>query len=77
MRFSVKKGLPVRLVFRQLGQVGSGRELIFPTGPGNNSSLRLKNEQDQQVLEFTPQTAGDYIFHCPHNMYRGVMTVKP
>jgi hypothetical protein len=77
MRFSVKKGLPVRLVFRQLGQVGSGKELIFPTGPENTAYLRLKNEGDQQVLEFTPQTAGDFTFHCSRNLYQGVMTVRP
>jgi hypothetical protein len=77
LHFSVKRGLPVRLVFRQLGQVGSGKELIFPTGHEKNSSLLLKNAQDQQVLEFTPQTTGDFIFRCPRNTYRGVMTVKP
>ena len=30
VRFLVKKGTPVHLIFRQLGQVGCGNELIFP-----------------------------------------------
>jgi hypothetical protein len=77
VRFSVKKGVPFRLIFRQLGQVGCGNELIFPTDPQNGAALRLKGEQDQQVLEFTPQVTGDYYFHCSHAMYRGVMTVRP
>ena len=33
LRFAVKKGVPVRLTFRQLGQVGCGNELIFPANP--------------------------------------------
>ena len=40
LRFAVKKGVPVRLIFRQLGQVGCGNELIFPTNPdGSGASL--------------------------------------
>ncbi|MFZ0533013.1 MAG: cupredoxin domain-containing protein [Anaerolineales bacterium] len=77
LRFSVKAGVPVRMTFRQLGQVGCGNELIFPDNPQSPSSLRLANESDQQVLEFTPQQVGDFQFFCSHRMYRGVMTVRP
>jgi hypothetical protein len=76
LRFAVKKGIPVRLIFRQLGQVGCGNELIFPADPQNPSSLSLASEQDKQVLEFTPQQAGEFQFFCSHRMYRGVMTVR-
>jgi hypothetical protein len=76
LRFAVKKGVPVRLIFRQLGQVGCGNELIFPADPQNPSSLRLASEHDKQVLEFTPQYSGQFQFFCSHRMYRGVMTVK-
>lgn len=76
LRFSVKKGVPVKMTFRQLGQVGCGAELIFPAYPGNPSALTLTSEQDEEVLEFTPQQAGEFQFHCSHLMYRGIMYVR-
>jgi len=76
LRFAVKKGVPVRLVFRMLGQVGCGNELIFPADPQNPSALTLQSESDKQVLEFTPQYVGQFEFHCSHYMYRGIMTVR-
>lgn len=76
LRFSVQKGVPVRLTFRQLGRVGCGNELIFPADPVNPTALQLETDQDVEVLEFTPQQAGDFQFHCSHLMYRGVMTVR-
>src|SRR5512135_1561097 len=76
LRFAVKKGIPVKLTFRQLGQVGCGNELIFPADPQNPSALTLQSESDKQVLEFTPQYAGQFEFHCSHYMYRGLMTVR-
>jgi hypothetical protein len=75
LRFSVKKGVPVKMTFRQLGQVGCGAELIFPAYPGNPSALTLENEQDEEVLEWTPQQTGEFPFHCSHLMYRGIMYV--
>jgi hypothetical protein len=75
LRFAVRKGVPVRLIFRQLGQVGCGNEMIFPASPNSPSSLRLASDQDQQVLEFTPEQIGEFQFFCSHRMYRGVMTV--
>jgi hypothetical protein len=75
LRFSVKKGVPVRLIFRQLGEVGCGNELIFPADPANPASLTLQTPGDQAVLDFTPQQTGDFQFYCSHQMYRGVMTV--
>jgi hypothetical protein len=76
LRFAVRKGVPVKLTFRQLGQVGCGNELIFPADPQNPIALRLASEHDKQVLEFTPQQTGEFQFFCSHYMYRGVMTVK-
>ena len=76
LRFAVKKGIPVRLIFRQLGPVGCGNELIFPADPDSPSALRLASPEDKQVLEFTPQQAGQFEFHCSHQMYRGIMTVR-
>ena len=76
LRFAVKKGVPVRLTFRMLGQVGCGNELNFPIGAGSMRSLSLSSPDDKQVLEFTPQETGNFEFFCGHLMYRGVMTVK-
>lgn len=77
LRFSVKVGVPVKMTFRQLGQVGCGNELNFPADPQNPSSLTLASQSDEQVLEFTPKQVGDFQFFCAHRMYRGVMTVRP
>lgn len=75
LRFAVKKGVPVRLTFRQLGQVGCGNELNFPTGQGNMVTLKLESDTDKQVHEFTPQETGEFQFFCGHLMYRGIMYV--
>jgi hypothetical protein len=75
VHFAVKKGVPVRLVFRQLGEVGCGNELLFEWGKGQAAKLLLASPTDQQVLEFTPEQSGEFRFNCPHLIYRGVMTV--
>jgi hypothetical protein len=76
LRFSVKRGVPVRLTFRQLGRVGCGNELNFPASPDNRVALKLETPQDTEVLEFTPPAAGEYEFFCAHLMYKGIMTVR-
>jgi hypothetical protein len=75
MRFSVKKGIPVKLHFRALGQVGCGNTLIIPIDQQNMAALTLESSEDIKVLEFTPEVAGDINFHCTTNCYRGIMTV--
>jgi hypothetical protein len=75
VHFSVKKDVPVRLIFRQLGQVGCGNELIFEWGRRESAALILASEADKQTLEFSPGEAGEFQLHCPHFIYRGVMTV--
>ncbi len=77
IRFAVKQGVPVRLHFRMLGQVGCGNVMIFPTSPTNSKALTLTSEKDEVVLDFTPPQAGDFSFYCAHQMYWGVMTVRP
>ncbi len=77
IRFAVKKGVPVRLHFRMLGQVGCGNVMIFPVSPTNSQALTLNSEKDEAVLDFTPPQAGDFSFYCAHQMYWGVMTVRP
>jgi hypothetical protein len=74
--FAVKKGVPVRVVFRQVGEVGCGDELVFQWGQGKSADLRLDSADDAQTLEFTPGDAGTFAFHCPHYIYNGAMTVR-
>jgi len=76
LRFSVQAGVPVRLTFRQLGRVGCGNELNFPTGPGQFASLRLDDPGESAVLEYTPQVPGEYQYYCAHVMYKGLLTVR-
>jgi hypothetical protein len=73
--FSVKKGIPVHLIFRQLGEVGCGNELIFAWGKGESTELELASAADKQELSFTPEETGDFQFNCPHHIYVGAMTV--
>jgi hypothetical protein len=76
LRFSVKAGVPVKLTFRQLGQVGCGNELNFPADPVNPAALQLTSPEDEKTLEFTATQLGTFEFHCSHQMYRGLMTVR-
>jgi hypothetical protein len=73
--FSVKKDIPVRLIFRQLGQVGCGNELYIELSGGKNQHLILETTSDKESIEFTPQETGEFLLHCPHYIYRGLMTV--
>jgi hypothetical protein len=74
-RFAVSKGVPVRLTFRELGDAACAAQLIFPTTPSKTAQLVLKSVQDQKIVEFTPLEAGDFTFHCIHDIYKGVMSV--
>ena len=74
--FSVKAGVPVRVVFRQLGYVPGGNILLVRWGAQEEQYLVLSSLTDKQVLEFTPQEPGAYRFNCPHDWYEGLMTVE-
>ncbi len=76
IRFAVKRGIPFKLTFRQLGPVGCGNQLTLPTDSANSLSLELHGDGDTEITEFTPQVAGVFQFHCAHNMFRGLMTVS-
>lgn len=76
VHFAVKAGVPVKLTFRQLGYVPGGNELNVHWGPQEGTYVMLSSVTDKKVLEFTPQTPGDYRYSCPHEWYWGVMTVR-
>jgi hypothetical protein len=75
VHFSVKKDVPVRLIFRQLGEVGCGNELFIEWGARDKATLILSSPSDKQTLDFTPSDSGEFQFNCSHLIYRGVMTV--
>jgi hypothetical protein len=75
VHFAVQKGIPVKLTFRQIGEVGCGNELVFQWGNGKSATISLASSSDIQALEFTPGETGEFKFNCPHFIYRGVMTV--
>jgi len=76
MRFAVQNDIPVKINFRAMGEVGCGDMLIFPTSLDNTVSIHVSDETPLQVIEFTPQAAGEYGFHCTSNCFRGIMTVR-
>jgi len=73
---SVLKGVPVKLIFRQLGYVGCGNELLLQWGKSQGTTVLLASESDKKVIEFTPNELGDFPYNCPHLIYRGVLTVR-
>jgi hypothetical protein len=74
--FAVRRGTPVRLTFRQVGEVGCGNELIFQISKEKSVDLKLASPDDAKTIEFTPTQSGDFSFHCPHKIYQGAMTVR-
>ena len=50
VHFAVKKDVPVRLIFRQLGEVGCGNELIFQLGNAEERNLDPRFRSDKQSL---------------------------
>ncbi len=76
LHFSVQAGVPVRLVFRQLGYVPGGNELFVRWGENQQTYLILSSQTDTKTLEFTPLEPGEFRFSCPHDWYEGVMTVE-
>jgi hypothetical protein len=73
--FAVRKGVPVRVTFRQLGWVGCGNDITFPIGPNETVEVQLESPDDKKLIEFTPQVAGEFQFSCTNLVYRGIVTV--
>ncbi len=76
VHFAVQAGVPVRLVFRQLGYVPGGNELNVRWGERESTYVLLASPTDKKVIEFTPQESGEFKYSCPHDWYWGVMTVQ-
>lgn len=71
-RIEVQHGRPVRLLFRR-EEATSCTEQVVLSDFGVSAML----PQGHIVpVEFTPQKAGEYTFHCGMNMVRGKLIVR-
>jgi plastocyanin domain-containing protein len=63
--FSVKQGIPVKIIFREVTALTCGNEIIFPGDLAKPVLVKLTSPDDQQVVIFTPKKSGVYQFYCP------------
>ena len=71
-RIEVKRGRPVRLLFRREESTACTEQVIF-----GDFGVSAMLPQGQTVpVEFTPDKAGEFTFHCGMNMVRGKLVVK-
>lgn len=69
--FSVKKGVPVKILFSADQYAGCGRQLIM-----QDFGVRVVAGAGETVpIEFTPTKEGVFPYRCSMNMFRGQMTV--
>lgn len=68
----VEHGKPVRLNFLRQETAACSEEVIFP-----DFTRRAQLPEGQLVpVEFTPEEAGEYEFHCAMGMLRGKLLVR-
>ena len=70
-RIEVRAGRPVRLIFRRDEVEGCSDTVLVPEW---GISQRLPAYEDT-VVEFTPQTPGEFEFTCGMHMMRGTIVV--
>ena len=69
--FTVKKGIPVRILFSADQYAGCGRQLLIPDFGIN----KVANVGQETPVEFTPDKEGTFPYRCSMNMFRGKLTV--
>ncbi len=69
--FTVKKGVPVKILFSADKYAGCGRQLIM----SDFGVSKLVGDNEEVPIEFTPDKTGTFAYRCSMNMYRGTMTV--
>jgi plastocyanin domain-containing protein len=70
-RIEVRRGQPVRLLFRREESTACTEQVIF-----GDFGVSAMLPQGQEVpVEFTPDTVGEFTFHCGMNMVRGKLIV--
>jgi plastocyanin domain-containing protein len=68
----VEHGRPVRLSFVRQETAACSEEVIFP-----DFARRAQLPEDELVpIEFTPDEAGEYEFHCGMGMLRGKVVAR-
>ena len=68
---TVKKGIPVRWEVTGDRQMGCASTLIL-----RQFGIRQALKTGLNVIEFTPNKSGTFVFSCSMGMYRGTMVVK-
>jgi plastocyanin domain-containing protein len=68
----VKKGLPVRLTFDRQETSSCSEEIVFP----DFGIRKFLPAHQQTVIEFTPETPGNFDFTCGMSMLRGKLIVE-
>ena len=71
-RIEVKKGEPVRLLFTRQESNSCTEQVIF----GDFGVSKMLPQNEEVPVEFTPDKAGEFTFHCGMNMVRGKLIVK-
>lgn len=72
-RIEVKQGRPVRLTFHRKESNPCTEQVVI----GDFGIARTLTEGERVEIEFTPDKAGEFTFHCSMNMVRGTLVVKP
>ena len=72
-RIEVEAGRPVRLTFVRREANPCTEQVIFP----DFGIVRELPVGRPVPVEFTPDRAGEFEFHCGMNMVRGRLVVKP
>lgn len=72
-RIEVVAGRPVRLKFYRNETSSCTEQVIL----GDFGIARELPYQKTTAIEFTPEQAGQFSFHCGMNMVRGTLIVKP
>ena len=69
--FTVKKGVPVKILFSADQFAGCGRQLMIPAFGIN----KIIQGSEEAAIEFTPDREGAFPFRCSMNMFKGTITV--
>lgn len=71
-RIEVAQGHPVRLTFHRKESNPCTEQVVL----GDFGIARTLPEGERVAVEFTPEKAGEFTFHCGMNMVRGTLVVR-
>ncbi len=70
---TVRQGVPVRLLFDRQETSSCSEQVVF----GDFGIVRELPAFETTPVEFTPDTAGEFVFTCGMSMLRGKIIVRP